>query len=362
MGITGSKGDKGDIGSIGPTGVAGNIGPVGPIGPTGVAGNIGPTGPSAILTLDSLTSTQMTQLLQSLASDSRFKGPAGSIGPTGVAGIAGPAGPTGPSAGPPGPTGPFGPTGASGILTLDSLTSTQMTQLLQSLASDSRFKGPTGPSVVGPTGLRGPQGDVGMMGPTGAQGPRGDISNNSNRLALGKWDIYQDTNTNLCFQRNDLTSTTDPICFNGEDNFSKGGSLNYINKYLISFPLKWQGENMKCLDISKIGQNQPTSVCDITDKNQQFYLNDNKIRSANDTGTYYNICLQFDSDKISAKPCVYDKSSDLYKKQMFGEYNSRIISYDGNECLDRFNQNNKWGCGWSSDIANSAQLVTKFKI
>ena len=201
------------------------------------------------------------------------------------------------------------------------------------------------------------------MGATGPQGPAGDISNNNNnnRLILGKWDIYQDTNSNLCFKRNDLTSTTDPICFNGDDNFSRGGSLNYINKYLISFPIKWDGENMKCLDISKIGQNQPTSVCDITNTNQQFYLNDNKIRTAN-TGTYSNTCLQDDGAKITAKPCVYDKSSDLYQKQIFGDYTGRIISYSNNSCLDRFNTNNKWDCSLGSAEANSAQLVTKFKI
>ena len=45
----------------------------------------------------------------------------------------------------------------------------------------------------------------------------------NNGINIGKWGIFEDNN-NLCFQRNDLSSTTEPICFNG-DTVSNGGGI-----------------------------------------------------------------------------------------------------------------------------------------
>ena len=198
-GATGSVGSTGPsgVGQTGPTGAAGLTGPAGgPTGATGAASTTpGPTGPSGAGATGASGPTGPTGGMDYYATSSApspavagavwldtdngkyfvrygtawieigVQGQAGSTGPTGAS-VVGPTGSPGAASTVTGPTGATGSVGAS------------VTGPTGSTGAASTVTGPTGstgPSVTGPTGsastVQGPTGPAG--GPTGDAGPTG---------------------------------------------------------------------------------------------------------------------------------------------------------------------------------------------
>jgi hypothetical protein len=97
----------------------------------------------------------------------------------------------------------------------------------------------------------------------------------TNGININKWGIYQVNNNNLCFQRNDLLATTEPICFNG-DTISNGGGrissprnsvkawVNFnstsfvdVNKQLYNYPSLSESQVTKTLTKKSSGSSDP---------------------------------------------------------------------------------------------------------
>jgi hypothetical protein len=86
----------------------------------------------------------------------------------------------------------------------------------------------------------------------------------SNGINIGKWGIYQDTNNNLCFQRNDLTSTTDPICFNGNTISNGGGTItsprNSVKAWVTFNSTSFVDGNKQLYNYPTLSETQVTKV------------------------------------------------------------------------------------------------------
>lgn len=381
MGQTGSKGDK---------------------GPQGLKGDTGPKGQDGVLTLDSLNVTQFDRLLKSILDDSRSKGPKGDTGQQGVKGDTGPQGVKGDTGiqgiqgikGDKGDKGDTGSQGTTGVFdTTKPYTFTQPQNFgdinvsgtyktTTSRGTELNLRPDTDDYAVLTTKAGVPGGSHFNINPVfggnvrigynpneflGAQSGtkdtnvpntklavKGDI-NASNGFQTGIWKISE-SGDNLCMQN----GTNPPFCIN------KYGEP--LNKYLISFPWIYSytdGNTKKCIDISKIGQNRPTSDCDPNDTKQQFYFEEGgKIKSA-DTGSYKDKCLQYSNNKYNVSTCNYNNVDTAYNEQLFGTLQGRIRPYVGNVdngCFDRLNSNNAENCFLNDNINKAAQLYTKVKL
>ena len=371
MGIGSSKGDKGDIGPQGEKGPQGATGSQGPQGATG------PKGQDGVLSIDSLNATQFSNLLTALASDSqnRFKGPQGATGPQGPQGATGSQG----------PQGQFNtnqsytftqPMTFNDITVNGSYTNQNTTKGTSSFFKQdgndyailtTKAGSPGGANLninpvfggnlrVGynPNDFWPGGGDKDTTVPTSKLAVKGDI-NATDGFKTGDWKISR-SGDNLCMQN----GTNPELCVN------KYGEP--LNKYLISFPWVYTIDNDKkqCIDISKIGQDRPTSPCDLNDTKQQFYFEEgSKIKSA-DATTYKDKCLQYSNSKYNVSPCDYDKANTAYNEQLFGNWMGRIRPYSqgdiGNGCFDRMNSNNSAPCQNNDAIKYAAQAYTKVKV
>lgn len=359
MGITGSKGDTGERG------------PTGPVGPTGPEGKAGKDGREGVLSLSSITEEQKILLMNALANDSqkRFVGPTGPKGDTGLKGEQG-------------PTGPAVSVDLSKYTQLNhdatfnnlyykgdlSISTTKSTQLFNKQDADdfaivtTKNNVPSGSHLninpvfggnvrigYNPNGFWEPSWKDTNV-PTSKLAVKGDV-NAADGFKTGNWKISS-SGENLCMQN----GTGPSFCVN------KYGEK--LNKYLISFPWLHENDNNKqqCIDISKIGQNPPTSPCDIKATNQHFYFEEGgKIKSySNDK------CLQWNGTKYETATCDYDKENSAYSNQLFGNWMGRIRPYSANNvtdgCFDRFNSNNAANCHESDTIKLQAQGYTKIKV
>ena len=209
-GPSGARGAQGNSGPSGPSGAKGPQGPSGPIGPSGAQGNpgargadgvTGPTGasgPSGTRGADGVTGPSGPG---GASGPSGTRGLDGATGPSGADGVTGPTGASGPSGtrGLDGATGPSGPSGAKGdpganaetfVGDVPPITATTGTMWWDTVSgrtyiyynngwedANPSLPGPTGPSgaqgEIGPTGPSGAQGEIGPTGPSGADGVTG---------------------------------------------------------------------------------------------------------------------------------------------------------------------------------------------
>jgi hypothetical protein len=367
MGTTGSKGDTGSTGPKGDIGQQGIQGPKGDTGQQGIQGPKGDTGKDGVLSLSSLTGEQMTQLIDKITQDNRAKGPKGDKGDTGTQGIQGPKGDA------PDlslyaklnmPTFVGGTTIRGAEDTKDPTKNTYPEFIIQSsAATNSDFEISHEQGGVGTRNIR--------INPMNYNPGRIGVGYARNATIPAKFAVNGDIGAAGGFVSGDwkISTSGDNLCMkngaNPEFCINKYGEP--LNKYLITFP--WiatpdQGKK-QCIDISKIGQDRPTSECNPNDTKQHFYFEEGgKIKSA-DIASYKDKCLQYTNNKYNVVSCNYSNVDTAYNEQIFGSWQGRIRPYVGNVdngCFDRFNSNNAANCDMNENINKAAQLYTKVKI
>lgn len=143
----------------------------GPAGPTGATGPTGAQGISGVTGPTGISGVTGPTGAQGITGPTGFQGIQGNKGPTGPSIT----GPTGAASTIPGPTGATGPTGADSQVT-GPTGPRGITGPTGSAGADSQVAGPTGPDgATGPTGpgITGPQGAIGPTGNIGVAGPTG---------------------------------------------------------------------------------------------------------------------------------------------------------------------------------------------